>query len=143
MLELEEDEKILLEIGPHSYFLIWPIFWSLFLSFLLLGFTLAKAGFSFWFFVSFLISAGIFWTYALLAYARFYQNRIFLTNKRLWAKKQLKPFKIEIREIKLEDILEISCRIEGFKAIALGFGDLIIKTRAGKLVIKNVAKPDA
>jgi hypothetical protein len=60
----------------------------------------------------------------------------------LWSRKQIKPFKIEIREIRLEDILEISCRIEGIKAMLLDFGDLIIKTHSGKLVIERVAKPE-
>ena len=142
MIDLEDDEQILLEIGPHSYFLIWPIFWSLFLSLIILGYSLAKAGFSFWFFVAFLISAGIFWTYAILSYARFYQNRAFLTNKRLWVKRQIKPLKVEVKEVGLKDILEVGYVIAGLRATFFGFGNLVIKTPAGKVIIEKVARPE-
>ncbi|MDD3774274.1 MAG: hypothetical protein PHW50_03290, partial [Patescibacteria group bacterium] len=86
MFELDDDEEIILEIGPHSYFLIWPIFWSLFFSFFILAFTVIKTGLSFWFFLAFIISAGVFWTYAIFVYARFYKNRAYLTNKKLWSR---------------------------------------------------------
>jgi len=142
MFELEDDEQIVLEIGPHYYFLFWPVFWSLFFSFIILAFALVKTGFSFWFFVAFLISAGIFWTYAILAYSRFYRNRAYLTNKRLWAKNQQNILKTNVHEINLEQIIEVSYTIKGMRAAILGCGNLIIKTKAGKTIIKNVANPE-
>ena len=142
MFELDEDEQIILEIGPHYYFLVWPVFWSLFFSFILLAFSIVKAGFSFWFFLAFIISAGVFWTYALVAYARFYRNRAFLTNKRLWSKKQIKPFKTHVQEVDLGEIIEVGYTVNGIRATMIGCGDLIIKTKAGKVIIKNVPHPE-
>ncbi len=142
MLELDEDEKILLEITPHPYFLIWPLFWSLGLALFLLAFTLAKAGFSFWFFVVFLFCTGTLGTYALLSYSRFYRNQALLTNKRLWSKTQKGAFETEVKEVALKDILEVEYRISGLKASLLGFGDLIIKTPGGKIKLPNVANPE-
>lgn len=142
MLDLDEDEKILLEITPHSYFLVWPLFWSLGLAFFILAFTLAKTGFSFWFFVAFLICTGILGTYALTSYTRFYRNQAFLTNKRLWSKTQKGAFETEVKETALKDILEIEYKISGLKASVLGFGDLIIKTPGGKIKLTKVARPE-
>lgn len=142
MPELDDDEQIILEIGPHYYFLFWPIFWSLLLSFVILAFAIVKTGLSFWFFMAFIISAGIFWTYALLAYSRFYANRAYLTNKRLWCKNKIKPFKTHVQEVNLDEIVEVSYTVNGFRASLIGSGNLIIKTRAGKIIIKNVADPE-
>jgi hypothetical protein len=143
MIELEDDEQIILEIGPHYYFLLWPVFWSLFFSFIILAFAIVKTGLSFWFFLSFVVSAGIFWTYALLAYSRFYRNRAFLTNKRLWVKNQAKPFKTQVQEVDLKEIVEVGYTVTGIRASIIGAGNLIIKTRAGKIIIKNVADPES
>ena len=142
MFELDDDEEIILEIGPHSYFLIWPIFWSLFFSFFILAFTVIKTGLSFWFFLAFIVSAGVFWTYAIFVYARFYKNRAYLTNKKLWSRTQTKTFKARVQEVELGEIIEVGYNVNGFKATLIGCGNLIIKTKAGRILIKNVPNPE-
>ena len=142
MFSLDEDEKILLEIGPHSFFLVWPLFWSIGIGIFLIVFSLLKAGFSFWFFLSFIVAVGVFGTYALLAVSRFYRNRAFLTNKRLWVKIQDKPFKVKVKEVALKDILEVEYEISGLKASLFGYGDLIVKTSGGKIKLPKVANPE-
>lgn len=142
MFELDDDEEIILEIRPHSYFLIWPIFWSIFISFLILALAIVKFNTIFWFFLILIICAAIFWAYALFAYIRFYKNRAYLTNKRLWARTQLKTFKTKVQEVDLGEIVEVGYNINGFKATIIGCGDLIIKNKAGRILIKNVPDPE-
>ncbi|MCD6422125.1 PH domain-containing protein [bacterium] len=142
MFELEEDEKILLEILPHPYFLWWPIFWSLLISFLILGYIVWRMGLSFWFFAGVLFCAGTFWTYALLSWVKFYQDRAYLTNRRLWVRQQKGRFQTSVKEVALKDILEVHYTIPGLKASILGYGDLKIKTAGGKIVLKKVPNPE-
>jgi hypothetical protein len=60
----------------------------------------------------------------------------------LWAKTQIKTFKTHVQEVDLAEIIEVGYKVNGMRASMLGAGDLIIKTKAGKVLIKNVADPE-
>lgn len=71
-----------------------------------------------------------------------YYTVFILTNQRLRQVTQYGFFGSNVVELKLSKIHNISYNIPGFAGELFGFGEIVIQTYVGDLVIQNVEQPD-
>jgi uncharacterized membrane protein YdbT with pleckstrin-like domain len=157
MLNLDQDEKVILEVRKHWYVFVWTflgLVMGLFLpiAVFITGYALVPLEFKEYFllaqpyvvFIYFIYALGI-WASFAMTWTNFYLDVWYVTEKRIIDIDQKRIFNREISNLRFDKIQDISIEVKGVIATFLNFGDIRVQTAgedSSEFFMKNASNPE-
>lgn len=152
MIDIQQGEKIILEVRRHWYVLFWETFVLALLALISLAafvFLLARGSFlgeqrnalALFFFAGWLL---LDWVLFFIIWTIYYLDVLVITDKRMVNIEQHHLFSREVSEGRLDRIQDVTVEVHGILPTMLHFGDIRVQTagEARAFLIKCIPYPD-